>query len=387
MKGISVWIWVIAGFLIGIMMFAVSFQLISFIATAQQKELARENLDKIASNVNGLCTHRAGDKFSGTFAFPEKVRSVYVTKDVRFQPQSQRSSGNNLCMNFSKELICDDLDCNLEMQTIVGSENLQSLLNQYLGRYGTNSYDLQILKTECGVAILQSDETRTAFCGEECANETRLVGCQKHSVITLLAGSTLVMTDFTPIFECCNRFPYIVTLLTNTAKYFGGSKIMVIWESNFANPESEKYKPISDALKVNGFEISSFRHKKQITVDDLKDKNQLWIYLPGWCSKQSDVQKTVECTEFIQWDDSEYATIKDFVNSGGKLFIATDYSPYTTQGVVNGILSTIGYNSRVLEANVCSSQGNIVKTTDIKSHPITQNINEFSFTATSEIAC
>jgi hypothetical protein len=387
MKGISVWIWVIASFLIGIMMLAVSFQLMGFISAAQQKELARENLDRLASNVNGLCTHHAGNKFSATVAFPQKVRSIYATKDKRIVPTAERSSGNNLCMNFSKELICDDLDCDLDMKQITSGENLQSLLNQFLGRYGTNSYDLQILRTECGVAILQSDETRTAFCGAECANESTLVGCQKHNVITLLASSTLVMTDFTPIFECCNKFPYIVALLTNAAKYFGGSKLLIVWESNFANPEADKYKPINDALKAVGFEITSFKHRQQLTSNDLKDMNQLWIYLPGWCSKQSDVQNTVECTEFTQWNDNEFVAIRDFVNSGGKLFIVTDYSPYTTQTVVNNILSNVGYNSRVLETNVCSSDGNIVKTTDIKSHPITQNIHSFGFLATSEIVC
>lgn len=384
MKGITVWLWVIASFIVGLMMFVVSLQFIGFVTVAREKELARGSLDDLASNANGLCANFVGSNIMKAVQLPEKVSSVYATSDIRVFPNDSRTFGNNLCMNFSNEIICDDLSCNVGMQTIVSGTTLQNLLNQFLGRFGTNSYNLQILKTDCGVSILQLGQT--AFCPAECTNENKLVGCQKHNIIGLIENNTLVMTDFTPIFECCDQFPYIVTFLENTAKYFGGSKIMIVWESNFANPENAKYKPINDALKADGFEIISFQHKQQLTADDLKDKNQLWLYLPGWCSMQSDVQKTVECTEFTQWDDSEYGIMKDFVDSGGKLFIVTDYSPYTTQTVVNNILTNLGYSSRVRGTNVCGL-GNIVTTTDIISNPITQNINEFSFLATSEIVC
>ena len=79
--------------------------------------------------------------------------------------------------------------------------------------------------------------------------------------------------------------------------------------------------------------------------------------------------------------------IKAYLNSGGKLFIVTDYSPYTTQTIVNGMLTSIGYAAKVLDSNVCGSQGIIVRTTDIEAHSITEGIQEFDFLATSEITC
>lgn len=154
MKGISVWIWVIAGFIVGLLMFAISLQFIGFVTMAREKELAKGSLDDLASNVNGLCTNSVGNAFTKTIDFPEKVSLVYAASDIRNVANASRANGNNLCMNFSNEIVCDDLNCNLEMQTISSGVTLQNLLNQFLGRFGTNSYVVQIMRTDCGVAIL-----------------------------------------------------------------------------------------------------------------------------------------------------------------------------------------------------------------------------------------
>jgi len=163
MKGINVWIWLIAAFIIGILMFTISLQFITYITTSQQKELARESLDELSTNINGLCSNRAGDEFLKTITFPEKVTAIYATKDVRLSPVDQRTYGNSLCMIFSNELICNDISCNLEMEKISSGENLQSLLNQFSGKFGTNSYILRILKTDCGVAVLPESSKTTCL--------------------------------------------------------------------------------------------------------------------------------------------------------------------------------------------------------------------------------
>jgi hypothetical protein len=164
MKGISVWIWVIAGIIVGFIMFAVSLQFISFVTMAREKELARGNLDDLASNINGLCTNSAGSAFTNTVEFPEKVTAVYATSDTRSFVNNVRTYGRNLCMNFSSEIICDDVNCDLEMETINSGVTLQNLLNQFLGRFGTNSYFVQISKTDCGVAVLLQNSQTT--CGQ-----------------------------------------------------------------------------------------------------------------------------------------------------------------------------------------------------------------------------
>jgi hypothetical protein len=160
MKGISVWIWVMAGFIIGLLMFMISIQFLGYITAAQQKELARSNLDGLAVYINGLCNNRVGDSFSEIFSFPEKVTSVYATTDIKVSPETKRTYGNNLCMNFSNEVICDDVKCNLEMEKITIKETLQSLIS-LPGKFGTNSYNLNLVKTDCGIAVLPQNSTST----------------------------------------------------------------------------------------------------------------------------------------------------------------------------------------------------------------------------------
>lgn len=161
MKGISVWIWLIASFIIAILMFTISFQFITYITASNEREISKENLDNLASNINGLCGNFVGDSVTKTVAFPEKVNLIYATNDVKIISNSARTYGTNLCMNFTGEIVCDNLNCNLEIETINNNLALQSLLNQFLGRYGTNSYTLTILKTDCGIAVLSQGSQST----------------------------------------------------------------------------------------------------------------------------------------------------------------------------------------------------------------------------------
>jgi hypothetical protein len=161
MKGISVWIWVIASFIMAILMFTISFQFITYITVASEREVSKENLDNLASNINGICGNFVGDSIVENVMLPEKVSLVYATKDIKIVSNNSRTYGMNLCMNFTNEIVCDNLNCNLEMETINNNLSLQSLLNQLLGRYGTNSYTLEILKTNCGVAVLYQGSQST----------------------------------------------------------------------------------------------------------------------------------------------------------------------------------------------------------------------------------
>jgi hypothetical protein len=294
-------------------------------------------------------------------------------------------------MKIYEESVCENIKCNVEMSNIKNVPSLTTTINKIMGRIGTKEYQLGITKVSCGVSVLKYGETPTDFCVDKCSEVVSLVGCQNHTIASLVGNNTLVMTDFNPISDCCGNYPSALTFLRNVARYFGGNKILLVWESNFTNPTNKRYSVINDALRADGFEITSFRHKEKLTAENLDGKDQVWIYLPGWCSEQPEVQRTVECTEFVKWDQSEYEAIRNFVNLNGKLFIVTDYSdntsPYTKQTIVNNILYNIEQNARILQTKVCGSQGSIVRTNNITSHQITQEINEFSFLAASEIVC
>jgi hypothetical protein len=393
LKGITVWIWIIAGLIVGLILFTIFVQFISYIMRAREVESAKSTFQELANDARNICQTIAGagsSKLEKTYVFPDAVSDVYsvtsVSKSAEIQSEA-RSYGRYLCMKIYEESVCENIQCDVEMSNIKNIPSLTTTINKILGTIGTKEYKLDITKAFCGVSVLKYGEVPTDFCGEKCSEVVSLMGCQNHNTVSIISNNTLVMTDFTPISDCCSNYPNALTFLKNVAKYFGGSKILVVWESNFTNPANERYAVINDALRTSGFEIISFRHKEKLTAEELDGKDQVWIYLPGWCSEQPEVQRTVECTEFVKWDQSEYDAIRNFVNSDGKLFIVTDYSPYTKQTIVNNILNNFGQSAKVLETNVCGSQGNIFKTSNITSSQITQGISEFSFLATSEIVC
>jgi len=393
MKGISVWIWIIGGLIIGLVMFTIFIQFLSYITRAREVESAKATFQELAGNARSICQTIAGagsSKLEKTYVFPDAVSDLYSvnsTSKSTAVPSEPRSYGRYICMKIYEESICENIKCNVEMSNIKNVPSLTTTINKIMGRIGTKEYQLGITKVSCGVSVLKYGEVPRDFCIDKCSEVISLVGCQDHTTVSLVGNNTLVMTDFNPISDCCGNYPGALNFLRNVAKYFGGNKILLVWESNFTNPANERYAVINDALRADGFEVTSFRHKEKITPAVLEGKDQLWVYLPGWCSEQPEVQRTVECTEFTKWEQGEYEAIRNFANSDSKLFIVTDHSPYTKQTVANNILYNMGQNARVLETKVCGSQGSIVKTNNVTSNYITQGINEFSFLAASEIIC
>jgi len=161
MKGVSVWLWLIASIVIGLLMLTLALQFIKFITEAKEKDLGKENLDELASHINGLCSSRTGDSVQKNVILPDKVSIVYATNDVKFPSNESKTYGINLCMMFSNEIICNYLNCNLEIDTIKNHETIQTILNQFLGNFGTNSFAVKILRTDCGVAVLTEGSAST----------------------------------------------------------------------------------------------------------------------------------------------------------------------------------------------------------------------------------
>jgi len=391
MKGISLWIWIIGGIIVGFILFTIFIQFLSYITRTREVELGKSSFDELTIDAKNVCKTIGGaapTKLSKKFVFPEAVTDVYATANIRSNiPTGEKSYGKFMCMKIFDETICQDVQCEVEIANINNTPSLTTTISRILGRVGSQEYHLEITKNTCGVSILEPGDSPVEYCVDRCANVANLVNCQDHNIVSLIGNNTLVMTDFTPIFDCCDNYTATVPFLKNVAKFFGGAKILIIWESNFANPNIQKFKPVNDALNASGFEIIGLKHRQKLADANLQGMDQIWLYLPGWCSGQADVQRTVECTDFVEWTKEEFDLIKAYLNSGGKLFIVTDYSPYTTQTIVNGMLTSIGYAAKVLDSNVCGSQGIIVRTTDIEAHSITEGIQEFDFLATSEITC
>jgi len=159
-KGISVWIWVIAGIIVGIILFTVFIQLLVYTTNAKEVQIAKMTFDELVYDVNSFCGTFGIAKTTKTFTFPDIVSRVYATNESKIQSFiNGRSYGKILCMNATTEFLCQNVRCDVELSDIGVKNTLTTLVNKILGGFQSIDYQLNIQKTDCRVSIVNSGET------------------------------------------------------------------------------------------------------------------------------------------------------------------------------------------------------------------------------------
>jgi len=371
----SVWIWVIASVIIGMVMFTLFVQIMSYITISRDKENARATIGEFAATINSFCEARIGEKTVASFSFPTFVDLVFVSKDGINYKEGSITFGRYLCIRMGKEISCERLNCDLELKLIRKKSTFLSWTDRIFGA-NYQEYVFEITKTAYGVSALEPGMKSESEC-------TSLMKCKGKTMAAYLSLGIVVLTDFTPIYECCDQ--PTLAFLKNTATFLNGSKILIIWEGLSTDPTSPKYEEMTNMLSTEGFQVSSFRHKERIAFT--KNYNQVWIFVPGFCSTFDKDKKTAECKDVIRWNDDEVKEIKDFVDGGGKLLLVSDYTPFTSQSIANDILDQLDYTSKFDDGCSCGCAGKEEKTTEIVSHPLTQGIKTWSVKAGIEFIC
>jgi len=162
MKGISVWIWVIGGIIVGFILLTVFLQLVSYITRTREVEIAKGSFGELATNARTICQTIAGSgasRLDRKFTFPQSVSDIFSVNTTATTeiPTGEKSYGRMICMKVYEEFVCEDVACNVELNNIKNRETLTTTINRILGRIGTNEYELKIIKTPCGVAILKPE--------------------------------------------------------------------------------------------------------------------------------------------------------------------------------------------------------------------------------------
>ena len=165
MKGITVWIWIIAGIIIAFLLFTVFIQLMGFITMSREKENALQSFQDLTGVVDSFCDTRSEAKVNKHYPFPESVSNVYSTSDPKkYFENNSRTYGNNVCMILMNETNCQQVRCSVEFHPIKNNQNVLSLVDQILGQSHYQDYFLTVVKTDCGVSVLRVGENPSSFC-------------------------------------------------------------------------------------------------------------------------------------------------------------------------------------------------------------------------------
>lgn len=301
MKGIAVWIWLVAGVIIGIIMFMLFFQLMSFLTLSRAREDAKQSFDDMTSSANALCQSKPGTQETKNFVFPSTVSIVYSTSDPKvYQEKNNRTYGSYACLKFQNEQYCEGLPCNLEFEPIRSTQTVLGLVDTLMGKSNYQQHLVTLSKNECGVSILGNGEAPSSSCGNPCKT-LPLIKCQNSVILGLANQKILVMTDLSGLVNCCTGNDKIINLLDNAATYFGGHSILIVWEVNNTDPTSQTRIQIVNSLNGLGFTVTQTRHITPLAYDNIKNFDQIWLYRPGWCKPTPDSPQLQPCDGAITW--------------------------------------------------------------------------------------
>lgn len=165
MKGIAVWVWVIGGIIVGLTLFASFFQVMSVIVASKENEAAKQSIDDIAGMASSFCELRSGSSTVKRFVLPNAADSVFASEDRKTaSTRNNTNYGQYLCVKTSglKETYCVKTDCEIELALNISPKSVTSIFNRIVGRYDYTEYSLRILRTECGVALLDENKIDSA---------------------------------------------------------------------------------------------------------------------------------------------------------------------------------------------------------------------------------
>ncbi len=424
------WNWVISGLIIGLLVIGTFTSMLSKVFMENARQDAKQQFSEIYTRTNTLCTASEGEEDFYDISIPDIVEGLYIANDDKVFPEEfdekvekhETFVGSYLCMKLREDrLTCRRLKCEIEMSYFGQKKTVLSLADKILKKPTYTTFPTYFVKNECGVSVLADDIEATVSetgCVFSRCNYTVLMGCNRQPTCVMVEDEMVLLGDTTPFCNhagtssVCNVPKATVDFAANVAGYFNNllgvdDTMLIIWEDNKMDPNLANFEELTDSIKAQSITVDDFRHDAEITPALLGSYGQVWIFRPGWCSGEDiyGVSRSGEviCEDVRLWSDAEINAVRDYVDSGGKLFLTTDYSSMPdaefkeAQGIkqeinvpqevaANKILSAIREELHFDESG-CYCGCGVMSTTNYAEVPLMNGIEGFEFRAAAKIMC
>jgi hypothetical protein len=375
MKGVSYWFWIAGGVIAGLIIFTIAYQQIVDITRTAAEHRNLEQFNEIKNIADNLCWNTPGNKREYSVSLSENVEGIYTTSDKYEEYVGEKlldniisddsGTGKYLCIKVKdKRLECEELECNTTMPFIgaVPEEfSLSALVNNLVGKGKIFDYYLEFEKI--------GEDVNIKTLGYRCpVSFDQLIKCDNKNTVALLQN-LLVIGDSTFFVDCCDQLskPF-ETLLINSVKYFGGSKILIIWEDPQADPNANEKSGLINSIKENGFTVETLYHSSPISSEKLSNYDQVWLVRPGICENPS-MKKYCD----YSWKESEFEALKNYL-AKGKIVLITDYPNLVPERVGNKVVKLVDPNAVFLKGCFCGCKGETMKADKVFEHEITTGI-------------
>ncbi len=145
MESVEVWMWIIAGLIIGGIVFSGAYVFLSRYMAQQEVSQARESFNRLKYSVNTVCIGGSLDKEVDQYIFPYNVEKIYVIDEEGIEGE-----GNQLCMRIKdEESSCAKINlCTLKMSTLDLGEktSIFYLIQKALGKKMVANIEFSIEK-------------------------------------------------------------------------------------------------------------------------------------------------------------------------------------------------------------------------------------------------
>jgi hypothetical protein len=146
MESIEIWMWIIAGLLLGGLIFTGSYTFFSRYMAQQEKSQAYDSFERLKLSVGNVCLGGSMDRYSGQFVFPYSVEKISVADDL-----GAEGAGGNICIKVKDEdERCLKIGlCTASMKTLDLSEKTSVfyMIQKALGKKMAANIEFSISKT------------------------------------------------------------------------------------------------------------------------------------------------------------------------------------------------------------------------------------------------
>ena len=161
MKGLSTWVWIMGGVVLAMIVLSIFFTVLARLTVDRHKQDSLESFSSIVTSINTVCDFRQSRSILETITLSDLTKNIYASDDYEMRVMDEKTSGKNLCLNFSGEITCKTLNCEIVMNYFSTEKPLRGLINKITGNIGYDDYQVKVFSEDDKVHVTIGETTTT----------------------------------------------------------------------------------------------------------------------------------------------------------------------------------------------------------------------------------
>ncbi len=200
MKGLSTWIWIMGGIVISMIVLTVFFTIFSRFTIDKHKQDSLQSFYSMIVDINILCNFKDTNSILKTITLSDLTKTIYASDDYEMIINDQKTSGKNICLNFTNEIVCKPLECEITINDFSTEKPLIGLINKITGNIGYENYQVKVFREDDKVhVIIQPTIEETTTTSSTITSSTISVPATPRTITLKSSRDTYISMDYPTI--------------------------------------------------------------------------------------------------------------------------------------------------------------------------------------------